>query len=132
MVQKSKAILCWLAGFFKPFRFAVYTVCSYLSSRMLQYQSTKSRLMECVSMQIYTFPLALLTQSNSIALAKLLFFCVDKSLLNTCYYMKNLRDKFKKCKNKYNVYVYTFYFKNIYVENALFCLNMYQVLITCL
>lgn len=132
MVQNSKSILCWLTGFFKPFRFAVYTVCNYLSSRMLQYQSTKSRLMESVSMQNYTFPLALLTQSNNIALVKLLFFCTDKSLLNTCYYMENLRDKLNTCKDKYNVYVYTFYFKNIYVENALFCLQMYQVLITCL
>lgn len=88
--------------------------------------------MESVSVQNDTFPLALLTQSNSIALVKLLFFCIDKSLLNTCYYMENLRDKLNKCKDKYNVYVCTFYCKNIYVENALFCLQMYQVLITCL
>lgn len=121
MVQKSKSILCWLAGFFQPFRFAVYTVC-YLSSRMLQYQSIKSRLTENVSVQIYRFPLTLLTGNNSIALVKLLLFFIDKSLLNTSYYMKNLRDKFNKCKKKYNVYIYTFYYKNIYVENTLFCL----------
>lgn len=104
MVQKSKSILCWLAGFLRP----VYTACSYLSSRMLQYQSIKSRLTESVSVQIYTFPLTLLTQRNSIALVKLLLFCIDKCLLNTWYYMKNLRDKFNKCKKKYNIYVYTF------------------------
>lgn len=132
MVQKSKSILCWLAGFFKPFRFAVYTVCSYLFSRMLQHQSIKSRLTESVSVQIYRFPLTLLTQNNSIALVKLFFFSIDKSLLNASYYMKNLRDKFNKCKEKYNVYIYTVYYKNIYVENTLFCLQMYQVLITCL
>lgn len=82
IVQKSKFILCWLTGFFKPFGFAVHTVCSCLSSRMLQYQSIKSRLTESVSVQTYTFPLALLTQSKGIALVKLLFFCIDKSLLN--------------------------------------------------
>lgn len=99
---------------------------------MLQYQSIKSRLTESVSVQSYTFPLALLTQNNSIALVKLVFFCIDESWLNTSYYMKNLRDKFKKYKEKHNVYIYTFYYKNIYVENTLFCLQMYQVLITCL
>lgn len=132
MAQKSKSMLWWLAGFFKPFRFAVYTVCYYLSSSMLQYKSIKSKLAESVGVQIYIFPLALLTQSNSIALVKLLFFSIGKSLLNTSCYMKKLRDKFNKCREIYNVYIYTFYLKNIYVENTLFFLQMYQVLITCL
>lgn len=66
------------------------------------------------------------------ALVKLLLFCIGKSLLNTSYYLKNLRDKFNKCKEKYNMYIYSFYYKNIYVENTMFCLQMYQVLITCL
>jgi len=40
--------------------------------------------------------------------------------------MKNLEDKRNKCKDKCNVCIYTFYAKNIYMENTLFCLQTYS------
>lgn len=91
-MHKSKSILWWLAGFFKPFRLGVHAVCSYLSKDgMLWSKSISARFTESVSMHIYTFPLALLTWTTSIALVKLLFFCRDKSLLNTDTTWKTLR-----------------------------------------
>lgn len=40
--------------------------------------------------------------------------------------MKNLEDKCNKCKDNYNVYIYTFYYKNVYMKNTLFCVQNYS------